>query len=101
MSPNITLTYELNPPHGITAEGLGTTKTHELPVSAGNCSLKAYYQSVREAIAKGKELVGEDLTIWRDAVGNREQSKELKSPIKTKEDVEEYENEEDENEEDE
>lgn len=99
MSRKITITYELNPPQGIIAEGLSTTKTHELPVPAGQGSLKAYYDNVREAIAKGKDLIGEELTIWRDAVGNTEQPKESKAPSKQKDEDEEEEAEEEEEEE--
>ena len=94
MSRKITITYELNPPQGITAEGLSTTRTHELPVPDSEGSLKAYYDNVREAIAKGKDLIGEELTTWRDAVGNTEQSKELKTPSKQKDEDEEEDEEE-------
>ncbi|KAI0803253.1 hypothetical protein BC629DRAFT_1591335 [Irpex lacteus] len=94
MSRNVTITYELNPPQDTPAQGLSATKTHELPVSSDVASLKAYYESVREAIAKGKDTIGEELTIWRDAVGNREQSKEAKAPAKPAGDEEEEEDDE-------
>ena len=93
MSRSVTITYELNPPQDTPAQELSATKTHELAISAENGSLKTYYESVREAIAKGKDVIGEELTAWRDAVGNKEHFKEAKVVNKETADDEEEEDE--------
>lgn len=82
MSRNVSITYELNPPADTAADGLSAKKVHDIPINAPADNLQAYYAAVREAIAAGKDVVGEELTVWRDAVGNREQSKEAKAPKK-------------------
>ncbi|KZT01168.1 uncharacterized protein LAESUDRAFT_664581 [Laetiporus sulphureus 93-53] len=75
MASAITVTYELHPPSDTPAAGLETTKTHTFPV--GNALVgKQYYDVLRNAIAEAKNTLGEELTAWRDAVGNREQVQE-------------------------
>ncbi|KAI0694445.1 hypothetical protein BC835DRAFT_1349665 [Cytidiella melzeri] len=93
MSSKITIAYELSPPKDVAAQGLCVRKTHEITIPGGNSSLRAHYESVREAIAKGKDIIGEELTIWRDVVGDREQFKESKTARPKEDDDEEEEGE--------
>lgn len=92
MSRNITVTYSLNPPAGTPAHELDASRTLEFAVPE-KAELKSYYAGVREAIDRAKSAVGEELTVWRDAVGNLEQSKEPKV-VKKEEDEEDEEEEE-------
>ena len=98
MSHNLTITYELNPPAHTPSEGLARSRTLSFPVtnSTTGAPYGKYYDTLRTAIAQAKDAVGDDLTLWRDAVGNREQSKE---PLKSKAADEEEEEEEEESEE--
>lgn len=95
MSRNIIITYDLHPPADTPAHGLEARKTHNFAVNTGEGSLKAYYAGVRDAISQGKEVIGEELTAWRDAVGSREQTKESKV-AKMEQDEEDEEDEEEE-----
>jgi hypothetical protein len=95
MSRNIIITYELNLPKDTPPLGLSTKTTHELAVSEDVRSLKSYYESIQEAIERGKGIIGEELTAWRDAVGNKEQSKESMTPRKARDDDDEEEGDDD------
>ncbi|EPQ60087.1 hypothetical protein GLOTRDRAFT_13446, partial [Gloeophyllum trabeum ATCC 11539] len=87
MSRSITIAYHLHPPEGVAGEGLSSTKTQEFPVSGGD--QKEYYESLRSAINEAKSKLGEELTAWRDAVGNKEQGKEKTVPMKSEDDEDE------------
>ncbi|OCH89756.1 hypothetical protein OBBRIDRAFT_651934 [Obba rivulosa] len=87
----ITITYELHPPQDTPIENLTAQKTHTSLISNTSANQKAYYEGVRQAIAQAKSTLGEELTVWRDAVGNREQTKEVKAPKKDEEEDEEEE----------
>lgn len=78
MSHNITLFYSLHPPESTEAPPLGTpSKTYEFPLKSGATNKQgAYYNALREAILEAKVKIGEDLTVWRDAVGTLEDKKE-------------------------
>ncbi|KIP02495.1 hypothetical protein PHLGIDRAFT_112006 [Phlebiopsis gigantea 11061_1 CR5-6] len=77
MSKNITITYELSPPADTPAPSLDKSRTLDFAVPE-KTELKAYYSGVREAIEKARNAVGEELTVWRDAVGSRELTREPK-----------------------
>lgn len=94
MSKNVTITYNLNPPAGTPAPVLDKTRTLEFPASESS-DVKAHYAGVRDAIQQARNAVGEELTVWRDAVGNREATKE---PKVVKKDEDEDEDDEDEEE---
>ena len=87
MPSTLTATYELHPPPETPSEGLQSEKTHTFSVDDGKKG-KEYYESLREAVAKAKSVLGEELTVWRDAVGTREQTKESKLSKKSEEDEE-------------
>ncbi|KDQ62942.1 hypothetical protein JAAARDRAFT_360460 [Jaapia argillacea MUCL 33604] len=86
MSRAITITYDLRPPAGTPSPGacLSSTKSHEIgaEVVKDDGGEKGYYQALREAIGTAKGVLGEELTVWRDAVGNREQGKEARVPMR-------------------
>jgi len=52
-------------------------------------NLKGYYKSLRGSIGEAKVVLGEELTAWRDAVGNGEQMKEGKNVVRGDEDEDE------------
>ncbi|EPS99403.1 hypothetical protein FOMPIDRAFT_1124515 [Fomitopsis schrenkii] len=87
MSSALTVTYELHPPADMPSEGLQPGNTHTFPVEEGKKG-KEYYESLRKAVADAKNVLGEELTAWRDAVGTREQTKESKLSKKSDEDEE-------------
>ncbi|KAG6848282.1 hypothetical protein H0H93_001581 [Arthromyces matolae] len=88
----ITISYELNPPAQVLkdANGLSTTKTQEHVVEANpSVGLEAYYNALRVSIAKAKDQLGNELTVWRDTVGKAELSKETQKTLKYDADEEE------------
>ena len=89
MSRNLTISYELHPPKQTDPEHMARTKTLSFPVPSVEAGdVRTFYEALRAAISLGKDAVGDDLTAWRDAVGNLEQSKEP-SKSKTADDEEE------------
>ncbi|PCH34422.1 hypothetical protein WOLCODRAFT_61079, partial [Wolfiporia cocos MD-104 SS10] len=93
MAPALTVTYELHPPPNAIECVLPPKQSHDFPVSPTE-DAKAYYEALRLSIAQAKTKLGEELTIWRDAVGSREQAKESTVPKKEEEDEGEDEDEE-------
>lgn len=81
MSKSLTITYNLLPPTSVSAPSLTTTKSQDIAIRETDSSA-GYYGSLREAIGQAKEILGSDLTGWRDAVGTLEQSKESKRVVK-------------------
>jgi hypothetical protein len=80
--PSISVGYELKPPTAIDSLNLTPSKTQEFQVK-GNVSegQKKYYEGLRAAISEARNSLGEELTAWRDAVGNAEQTKETKKTL--------------------
>ena len=81
MPPAVTIHYSISPPDGAQSISLAPTATIEVVVkSEASSSLnhKAYYDALKVAVAQAKAKVGEELTVWRDAVGNLEKAKEVK-----------------------
>ncbi|KAJ7630815.1 hypothetical protein FB45DRAFT_916620 [Roridomyces roridus] len=89
MAHALTVEYKLNPPSS-QSHDLPASKQHSFQVrdEAGNPN---YYKSLREALASAKDEVGEALTVWRDAVGKAELSKESKKSSEEDEEEEEEE----------
>lgn len=77
MSKSLTISYNLQPPTTVPASSLQTTKSQVIAIKDAD-SPAGYYGSLREAIAQTKDILGSELTAWRDAVGAQEQSKESK-----------------------
>lgn len=93
MSKALTVTYELFPPSGTPVTNLKTSQTHTFAVTSPDASSQAYYQSLRQSITQAKDTLGDELTAWRDAVGNRELKKEPRKVTKDDEEDEEDEEE--------
>ncbi|KAI0789516.1 hypothetical protein C8Q75DRAFT_765983 [Abortiporus biennis] len=97
-SSTLSLSYTLNLPKDTPSppNNLPSKQTHNIPLSlpAGASTTKEYYAALRESIAKAKNIFGDDLTVWRDLVGNRELSKEPKGKASEVGDEEEEEEEE-------
>lgn len=77
--PTVRITYNLCPPASAqTPENLSQNKTHEFPVVREDSQLStAYYTGLQKALTQAKEVLGGELTAWRDAVGNLEKDKDL------------------------
>ncbi|OAX39660.1 hypothetical protein K503DRAFT_855881 [Rhizopogon vinicolor AM-OR11-026] len=81
-SRELTVTYKIVPPPSTVApQSLSQETTHRFTVegqpedSKGDSELK-YYALLRSSIAEARIKLGEELTAWRDAVGNAELVKE-------------------------
>ena len=92
MAHSITVQYDLHPPQDTPASNLSSSKHHDFPLSNSGTP-KQYYEGLRQAIAQAKSTLGEELTAWRDAVGDREQVKETESAKKDEDEEEEEEEE--------
>ena len=76
MSKTITITYDLKPPADTPKSGLAPSKTQTFTVKDG----EGYYAGLRAAIATSKGTIGNQLTAWRDQVGDLERGKDAKPP---------------------
>ncbi|THV03015.1 hypothetical protein K435DRAFT_775184 [Dendrothele bispora CBS 962.96] len=95
MSKSITITYSLKPPSETKAvDGAVPSKTIEVPVSPQTENYEVYYGKLHDAIEDARNKIGEDLTVWRDAVGKGELGKETKKTLNETEEEEEEEEEE-------
>ncbi|KAJ3902534.1 hypothetical protein F5879DRAFT_238150, partial [Lentinula edodes] len=75
----ITITYTVHPPiESVSPDELPTSRTIEVPINASQDGGNSYYSVLHEALEKAINEIGADLTIWRDAVGKLEMSKEAK-----------------------
>ncbi|KAF9225212.1 hypothetical protein BS17DRAFT_652914, partial [Gyrodon lividus] len=76
----LTAAYALCPPGGTTSPQLLTpTVSHSFPVavsSENRSDAKEYYSALQKSITAAREKLGDELTAWRDAVGNSELGKE-------------------------
>ena len=77
MSRTLTVSYELNLPDGMPPTPLAPSKNLHFSVEKHE-DLKQYYTGVRAAVEYAKNAIGEELTVCRDAVGNREATMEAK-----------------------
>ncbi|KAF7320305.1 hypothetical protein MKEN_00815300 [Mycena kentingensis (nom. inval.)] len=71
MAQTITIQYQLKPPAGPTYT-MPAEKRREWVLPSGD----DYYAMLREALAKARDEIGQELTSWRDAVGKAEANKE-------------------------
>lgn len=92
------LPSEVNPPKlSSGASGGKPNGSYKFQVNGGSTSdLSSYYESLLVALREAKSATGEDLTAWRDAVGDAEKTKEasMTKPVKEDEEDEDEENEE-------
>lgn len=80
MAPIITVTYDLALPEGTPRpkpESSSSSVSHTRQIAPCTNGYKEYYDSLRTAIDEIKVATGHELTVWRDAVGNRELGKEV------------------------
>ncbi|KAG2352793.1 hypothetical protein BDR07DRAFT_805203 [Suillus spraguei] len=100
-SRELTVTYKIDPPPSVVAPlSLSQETTRRFPIislsdlkskDSTDSELKTYYASLRTSIAEARTKLGEELTAWRDAVGNAELGRE-KSVKAEADDEEEEEN---------
>ncbi|KAJ3760482.1 hypothetical protein EV360DRAFT_39722 [Lentinula raphanica] len=94
---SITITYNVHPPtETIVPDNLPTSRTIDVAVNASKDSRASYYGVLHNALTEAKNQIGADLTIWRDAVGKLELSKETTTKAEKTEDDDEEEIEEEE-----
>ncbi|THH30636.1 hypothetical protein EUX98_g3568 [Antrodiella citrinella] len=79
---NITISYELHPPADTPSTNLSASTSHQFPVSSNQLDLGEHYETLRGSLAQAKDVVGNELTEWKDVVGKLELSKEPKPPKK-------------------
>ena len=91
MSKAITITYDLKPPVDTPESSLAPSKTQKFAVKDG----EGHYTGLRATIETAKDAIGEELTKWRDQVGDLEKGKDAK-PRKTQADADEDEEDEEE-----
>lgn len=99
MSTNnsIVVDYSLQPPSDVqTPSGASPSKQHAFPVtssSSNDNSAQAfdYYSALRSSISEAKSLIGAKLTVWRDAVGDKEKEVKKKRGAEEEDDEEEEE----------
>jgi hypothetical protein len=75
--PVITITYNLVVPEGTPHQKPESSVSHSRPIAPSTTGYKEYYDVLRAAIDEIKTVTGHELTVWRDAVGNRELGKEV------------------------
>lgn len=72
----VAVTYDLVVPDGIHRPKPESSASFTQPVAASTSGHKEYYGALRAAIDQIRAVTGHELTVWRDAVGNRELGKE-------------------------
>ncbi|KAI9512896.1 hypothetical protein F5148DRAFT_654775 [Russula earlei] len=72
----VAVTYDLVVPEGTPRSKPESSTSHTRPVAPNGSGYKEYYDSLRAAIDEVKAVTGAELTVWRDAVGDRELGKE-------------------------
>jgi len=80
-APRVEVIFNYRPPNvtappSLSSTQLTTSGTHSFPLTPGTGGTKVYYDSLLGAIRDAKAYMGEELTAWRDAVGDGEKLKE-------------------------
>jgi hypothetical protein len=75
MSRSLELTYDLRPPKGTKPVTQAMSGIIAIPVTP-NESQHKFYNGLQNNVLQAKTQIGEMLTVWRDAVGTLENSKE-------------------------
>ena len=76
----IKIQYSLNLPAGVDAGHKPTSKTHEFEIDTSmkddnTNATKSYYDGLWNALKEAKRQVGDELTVWRDRVDEKELNK--------------------------
>jgi hypothetical protein len=89
----LTVSYALSPPEGTNSPpSLALNGVHTFAVEADKtANVGEYYDALQKSIVAAREKLGEELTAWRDAVGNAEVGKEKAAKATRAEDEEEEE----------
>jgi hypothetical protein len=87
--PAITASYRISPPEGTLSVSIPTENEHVVELNIGttpatsgdgvkvtNVDDSPYYTALLASLAEAKEKLNEDMTIWKDAIGDREKQKE-------------------------
>ncbi len=69
-------TLSVTPPPNIDNSEPSASKTHEFPVDGDKSLPKKYYDELRAALAKARNIVGDELTRWKELVGKDEEWKQ-------------------------
>jgi hypothetical protein len=72
----VAVTYDLVVPDGTQLPKPDSSTSYTQPVAPSASGHKEYYNALRAAIDEVQAVTGHELTVWRDAVGNRELGKE-------------------------
>ena len=72
----VAVTYDLLVPDGTNWPGPKSSASHTQPVAPNTGNHTEYYAALRATIDEIRAVTGHELTLWRDAVGNRELGKE-------------------------
>ena len=72
----VTVTYDLVVPEGTYRPKPESCTSHTRPVAPNANGHKEYCDALQAAIDEIKEVTGHELTVWRDAIGDRELGKE-------------------------
>ncbi|KAH9968808.1 hypothetical protein BC827DRAFT_1151979 [Russula dissimulans] len=75
MAQQVVVSYDLAVPEGTPHPKPESSTSHTRPVAPSGSG--SYYDALRAAIEEIKSVTGHELTVWRDAVGNRELGKEV------------------------
>ncbi|KAF8555099.1 hypothetical protein OG21DRAFT_943874 [Imleria badia] len=91
----LTVSYTLSPPESTNSPpSLATKGAHAFVVEANKTANPGeYYAALQKSIAAAREKLGEELTAWRDAIGNGEAGKEKAAKAARAEDEDEDEDE--------
>jgi hypothetical protein len=81
-SKSISLAYSLHPPQAITT-ATPKENTHDYPIESSSSQLpakptgiSAYYAAALPQLRNAQKALNEDLTVWKDAIGDLEKPKE-------------------------
>ena len=94
MSFTLVISYDLHPPQGTEVHGLNASTKHRIEVTADRPGYPSYYEALRVALKEARRKTGEELTLWKDAVGKGEDTKEAAVPKKMTDEEDEDEEEE-------
>ncbi|KAF8435712.1 hypothetical protein L210DRAFT_3408669 [Boletus edulis BED1] len=74
----LTISYALSPPEDTNAPpSLAPNGAHDFAVEAEKTGTTGeYYEALHQSIVAAREKLGDELTAWRNAVGNAEAGKE-------------------------
>jgi len=82
----VAVTYNLVLPEGTPQQNIEPSASVTRPVAPSASGYKENYSALRAAIDEVKVVTGHELTVWRDAVGNRELGKEVNTKKEEDED---------------